>query len=168
MRFLFLVLVMLAASAPASAQTLSIAWRGLAGASVRLEHPVADRLVFFEDVGATGWVVPGGDPETGEASPLLLRLHGKLGVDVALGEMERSHGYVGARGVGAYIFNTVVGPQADAGLSVIGGVKWNAGSRLRLQLGGGVGGFYLWTIDDPSNRIIVPLPVLEARFGYRF
>jgi len=162
--FAFLLFFTGTASAAESAFTIS--YRGMVGLSGRFEHPLAERLVLFEEVGASGWLVYGDDPTGGEPSPMLLRVHGKLGVDVALQEPSESHWYVGGRAVGAYLFNTA-GDFTEVGGQATLGRKWNAGD-WRLQLGAGAGFHYLWDLTDPTNTLLIPLPHVEARIGRRF
>ena len=163
---IFAFLFFFSSTAAAAESAFTVSYRGMVGLSGRFEHPLAERMVLFEEVGASGWLVYGDDPTGGEPSPMLLRLHGKLGVDVALQDPMASHWYVGGRVVGAYLLNTT-GDSMEAAAQGTLGRKWNAGD-WRLQLGAGVGIHNFWDLTDSTNTLFVPLPHVEARIGRRF
>lgn len=158
---LALLLCPLAQAAP----VVTVSLRALAGASVRVEAPMAERLSPFVEAGASGWIVPGDDPTTGQGSILLLRLHGKVGLDV------------GSTGGGVYFGPRVVYAESktwggvdnsELGLLATVGVKAlsDSGRGTRIQLGVG-GGVHAFRSHGPDPELAVfPLPHVELRFGF--
>jgi hypothetical protein len=160
-----LVAAMLFSLPAQAAPVVSFSYRALVGASVRVEVPVSPLLSPFGEVGASGWVIPGDDPTTGQGSVLLLRLHGKVGIDVghAAGGV-----YIGPRVVVADtrvwggVDNRELGLLATVGYKAVG----QAGRGTRTQLGVG-GGLHAFRSSGPDPQVAVfPLPHVELRFGF--
>lgn len=154
-----LLLTLLAAIPTAHAQAWTFSYRGMVGASIRYEHPMAATQVFGE-LGASGWIIYGDDPHAGpNQSPLLLREHLKLGLDIPTGT---DGWFVGPRAVGAY--NWVLNQDTDGpelGAAAVAGRKWDSGD-VRVHVAAGLGAHLLMRDDE---QLLLPLPHLEARFG---
>ncbi len=147
--------------AQAADPALTFSYRGMLGASVRMEVPSSDTVSWFGEVGGSSWLIPGDVGGGGEnvGSVLDLRGHLKVGTDYTAA----SGFYAGPRVVGAY--NHVInggGDFIDIGAMGTVGVKVSGGDHAVLQLGGGLGAYAFVRSDD---WIVLPLPHVELRFG---
>ena len=167
MRWIGILLLMLVATPAHAAEraALTASFRGMVGASVRLDHPISKRVTLLEEIGASAWVVYGDDPTRQQGSPVLLRPHVKLGLDV-MSNGGNGRWYGGPRIVGGWFFPLTATPtsaQAEVGLMATVGRKWDWG-KMRFQVGGGLGGHYLMAWRD-GNDLFLPMPHAELRIG---
>lgn len=155
------LLLLLSTHASAKDSTaLTFSLRTMLGASVRLDHPISERINLLEEVGVSAWTL-GAGPVGPPAN--FFRAHAKLGADYTFPSEGKGRWVLGPRVVGARFIYTdsSFDPINEVAVQGTFGRKWDAG-KLRFQVGGGLG---LHTLLQSGEVETFPMPHVDIRLG---